>query len=138
MVEPQIVVLDVAGSSPVDHPTFILFAVTIRPPAIGTAGMTPGSVPSLTIDCMSSIKRTPQANSDPLLIPTKAGHEELAAMVNRRRNSAQAWAMSGALRMAETTQTRVAPAASTAARVCKLMPPMANHGTVALAAAQRT
>lgn len=54
------------------------------------------------------------------------------------RNSAHAFAASGAFRMAETTQIRFAPAASTASRVWRLMPPMANHGTVACAAAQRT
>jgi len=39
--------------------------------------------------------------------------------------------MSGALRMAETTQILCAPAASTASSVCKFTPPIANHGTVA-------
>ena len=55
----------------------------------------------------------------------------------RLRNSAHAFVTSGALRMAETTQMRFAPAARTASIVCKFTPPMANHGTVACAAAQR-
>ena len=50
----------------------------------------------------------------------------------------QAPATSGALRMAETTQTRFAPAASTSPRFSRWMPPMANHGMVTLVAAQRT
>ena len=40
--------------------------------------------------------------------------------------------------MAETTQTRFAPAARTSPRVCKFTPPMANHGMVTFSAAQRT
>jgi len=40
-------------------------------------------------------------------------------------------------RMADTTQIRVARQPD-ASRVSKLMPPMANHGTVTFAAAQRT
>ena len=46
----------------------------------------------------------------------------------RSRSSRQAFAMSGAFRMAETTQMRFAPAAKTSSRVSKLIPPMANHG----------
>ena len=57
---------------------------------------------------------------------------------SRCRNSAHAFATSGALRMADTTQILFAPAANTASRVCKLIPPMANHGMLTFAAAQRT
>ena len=56
----------------------------------------------------------------------------------RLRNSAQALATSGAFKIADTTQILRAPAASTSSRFCKLIPPMANHGTVTLCAAQRT
>ncbi len=55
-----------------------------------------------------------------------------------RRNSAHAFVTSGVLRMADTTQIRFAPAAKTSFRFFKLMPPIANHGTVTFAAAQRT
>ena len=51
---------------------------------------------------------------------------------NRRRNSAQARLTSGASRMADTTQIRCAPAASTSPRFSRLMPPMANHGMFTL------
>jgi hypothetical protein len=54
MVEPQIVVLDVAGSSPVDHPTFFsLFSPTnrvknteleTRRETLGVRGMTTNGV----------------------------------------------------------------------------------------------
>jgi hypothetical protein len=50
MVEPQIVVLDVAGSSPVGHPTpkalasGILLAQAAQPFVIGTPTMLPYSV----------------------------------------------------------------------------------------------
>ena len=54
------------------------------------------------------------------------------------RNFAQVLAISFALRMAETTQMRCAPAARTSPRFSRLMPPIANHGTVTFAAAQRT
>jgi hypothetical protein len=54
------------------------------------------------------------------------------------RNSRQACAMSGAFRMADTTQIRCAPAANTSSRLCRLMPPLANHGMVTFAAAPRT
>src|ERR1039458_7490932 len=47
---------------------------------------------------------------------------------NLRLNSKHAFATSGAFRIADTTQTRFAPAAKTSSSVCKLMPPMANHG----------
>src|SRR5205807_6171655 len=47
-------------------------------------------------------------------------------------------AMSSEFRMAETTQIRVAPAASTSSRVRRFIPPMANQGIFTLSAAQRT
>src|SRR5687767_481349 len=56
----------------------------------------------------------------------------------RDLNLRQASAMSDAFRIAETTQTRVAPASRTASRVWRLIPPMANHGISTIAAAQRT
>jgi hypothetical protein len=55
-----------------------------------------------------------------------------------RRNSAQAWAMFGALRMAETTQMRFVPAARTSSMFPRWMPPMANQGMFTFADAQRT
>src|SRR4051812_41395400 len=57
---------------------------------------------------------------------------------NSRRKSAQAFATSGAFKIADTTQILVAPAAITSLMFCKLIPPMANHGTFTLSAAQRT
>src|SRR5579872_2039510 len=54
------------------------------------------------------------------------------------RNSRQACAMSGAFKMADTTQIPCAPAANTSPRFSRLMPPMANQGMVTFAAAQRT
>ena len=57
---------------------------------------------------------------------------------NRCRNSEQALATLVAFKIADTTQIRVAPAASTSSSVCKLIPPMANQGMFTFATAQRT
>ena len=46
--------------------------------------------------------------------------------------------ISSELRMAETTQMRFAPAVRMSRMLSKLMPPIANQGTVTFAAAQRT
>lgn len=53
-------------------------------------------------------------------------------------NLRQVAAMSSELRMAETTQTRCAPAARTSAMLLKFMPPIANQGIITFAAAHRT
>src|SRR5690349_1366923 len=47
-------------------------------------------------------------------------------------------AMSSEFKIAETTQTLRAPAAKTSVRFVRWIPPIANHGTVTFAAAQRT
>ncbi len=68
----------------------------------------------------------------------QAGNPALQAGGRRQANSRQAAATSGAFRMADTTQMRCAPAARTSSRFVRLMPPMANHGMLTCAAAQRT
>ena len=62
----------------------------------------------------------------------------LPDQVNRCRNFAQAPATSGELRMADTTQMRVAPAARTESRFWSVMPPIANQGMEMFDAAQVT
>lgn len=57
---------------------------------------------------------------------------------SRWRNSRQAAATSGAFRMADTTQMRVAPAASTESKLPRWRPPIANQGTARWSAAHRT
>src|SRR5688572_26802979 len=61
-----------------------------------------------------------------------------ALIPSRRWNSRHAAATPDASRMALTTQTRVAPASSTESSVFNVMPPIANHGRLTFAAAQRT
>src|SRR5258708_4339774 len=56
----------------------------------------------------------------------------------RSLNFRHSAAMSSAFRIAETTQTRRAPARSTASKLPKLIPPIANQGISTFAAAQRT
>jgi len=63
---------------------------------------------------------------------------QIAAQSRRSLKRRQASVRSGASRIADTTQMRRAPAALTASRFARLIPPIANHGIVTLAAAQRT
>src|ERR1035437_9136927 len=64
----------------------------------------------------------------------RAGRAGGSRSLNRR----QAVAKASSFRMADTTQMRWAPAASTSSRLLKLIPPIANHGIRMFAAAQRT
>ena len=59
-------------------------------------------------------------------------------MRNRFLNPAAAFAASDAHKIADTTATRVAPAASTSSRFNGVMPPMAKNGAATRAATCRT
>src|SRR5262245_54671400 len=83
------------------------------------------------------MKQIPATQEQPIV----AASRERAALfqsTNFSRNLRQAAATSSWFRMAETTQMRRAPAASTSSRLAIVIPPIANQGMSRLAAAQRT
>src|SRR5690349_20089361 len=68
----------------------------------------------------------------------REGEKKRLQPPNAFLNPLQADSTSGALRIAETTQMRRAPAASTSWTLPRWIPPMANQGLDTCAAAQRT